>query len=85
MQVSKTLKILDRKSLVERRRSRSDTRAKELEMTRSGLKTLRQALPTIIDVQDRLFGKAGNPGGSLLATLLRLEKKQVSEGDGVEG
>ena len=79
MQISKTLTILERKSLVARRRSSSDTRAKELEVTRSGLKTLRQALPAMIDLQGRLFGEAGRPGGSLLATLLRLEKKQVSE------
>ena len=79
MQLSKTLKILEKKNLVARRRSSADTRAKELEVTRSGLKTLRQALPTMIEVQGRLFGGAGRPGGSLLATLLRLEKKQVSD------
>ena len=78
MQVSQTLKILERKDLLTRRRSSSDTRAKQLEVTRTGLKTLRQALPAMIDVQSRLFGEAGRPGGSLLATLLLLEKKQVS-------
>lgn len=79
MQVSKTLKILEKKNLIARRRSNSDTRAKTLGGTRSGIQTLRQALPRMIEVQGRLFGKAGRPGGSLLATLLRLEKKQVSE------
>ena len=79
MQVSKTLQILEKKKLIARRRSSSDPRAKELEVTQSGLEILRQALPIMIDVQGRLFGEAGRPGGSLLITLLRLEKLQVSE------
>ena len=78
MQVSQTLKMLERKKLVKRRRSNSDTRAKQLQLTRTGLKTLHHALPIVIEVQSRLFGEAGRPGGSLLSTLLLLEKKQVS-------
>lgn len=78
MQVSQTLKILEEKKLVARRRSSSDTRAKELKLTRTGLKILRQALPAMLHVQSRLFGDAGRPGGRLLATLLLLERKQVS-------
>ncbi len=78
MQVSQTLKLLEKKNLVSRRRSSSDTRAKCLELTQAGLKILRQALPAMIEVQTRLFGEAGRPGGNLLTTLLLLEDEQVS-------
>jgi DNA-binding MarR family transcriptional regulator len=78
MQVSQTVKFLERKSFVLRQRSSSDTRANDLEVTRTGLSVLRKALPAMIEVQSRLFGEAGRPGGSLLTMLLRLEKEQVS-------
>jgi DNA-binding MarR family transcriptional regulator len=78
MQISQTLKMLEYKTLVLRERSNSDTRAKHVRLTRNGLDTLRQAFPVVIEVQRRLFGEAGRPGGRLLAALLRLEKEQVA-------
>ena len=78
MQVSQTLKALERKKMVTRRRSQSDTRAKRAEITAIGLHTLRDAMPRVIAVQYRLFGEAGRPGGALLERLLHLESN-VSE------
>ena len=78
MQVSQTLKMLDRKKLVTRRQSRSDTRAKKVEVTPAGFTTLRHAFPAMIEVQGRLFGEAGRPGGSLLAALLLIESRSKS-------
>lgn len=74
MQVSQTLKALEAKKLVSRRISQSDTRAKRVNVTARGLDTLRLALPHVIAVQHRLFGKAGHPGGSLLNALLRIDR-----------
>ena len=73
MQVSQTLKALEAKKMVLRRRSQSDTRAKRVEVTSAGLKALHAALPKVIAVQSRLFGEAGHPGGSLLKELLRVD------------
>ena len=72
MQVSHMLKTLEGKSMVARPRSASDERAKHVEVTADGLKALRHALPLLIELQRRLFGEEGRPGGSLLETLLRL-------------
>jgi len=45
-------------------------------VTRRGLEVLRAAMPLAIAVQRRLFGKEGRPGGVLLETLLRLDRRQ---------
>lgn len=73
MQVSQMLKTLEGKGLVARQRSLSDVRAKHVEVTPAGLSALRRTLPIMIDVQQRLFGEEGRPGGSLLEALVRLE------------
>jgi DNA-binding MarR family transcriptional regulator len=73
MQVSQTLKALETKKMVSRRTSRTDTRAKRVEVTSSGLKTLRVTFPKVIAVQSQLFGEAGLPGGSLLRELTRVD------------
>lgn len=75
MQVSQVLKTLEAKGMVSRQRSASDVRAKHVGVTAAGLEALRDALPLAIDVQQRLFGDEGRPGGSLLAALLRLGDK----------
>jgi DNA-binding MarR family transcriptional regulator len=75
MQISYMVKTLEGKGLISRQSSTSDTRAKLVALTRSGLLVLRQALPRVIDVQSRLFGEEGRPGGSLLSTLLDLDRK----------
>jgi DNA-binding MarR family transcriptional regulator len=74
MQVSQVLKTLEAKGMVARRRNPSDIRAKHVEVTADGLQALREALPLAIEVQVRLFGEEGRPGGSLLAALLRLDR-----------
>ena len=73
MQVSLMLKALEGKAMVTRLRSRSDVRAKHVELTRAGLETLHLALPVAIEVQRRLFGSQGRPGGALLTSLQQVE------------
>ena len=77
MQVSHMLKTLEDKRLVTRARNAADTRAKHIQVTAAGLRALRRALPMGIEVQRRLFGEEGKPGGRLLATLQRLDRMQL--------
>ena len=79
MQVSQILKILEQKRFVARERSKFDSRAKRVKLTRRGLEVLRQSFPIVIEVQGRLFGEAGRPRGSLLTILLRLDSEQVAK------
>lgn len=69
MQVSQVLGTLEDKDMVARARSVTDTRAKCIAVTESGVAALRRAMPLAIAVQERLFGEAGAPGGSLLTAL----------------
>ena len=78
MQVSLMLKALEGKAMVTRLRSRSDVRAKYVELTRAGMETLYRALPIVINVQQRLFGDQGRPGGALLALLQQMEHDRSS-------
>lgn len=77
MQVSLMLKALEAKVLVARPRSRSDTRAKNVEITPEGLARLRAAMPVVIALQRGLFGEAGAPGGALLAELRAVETREA--------
>ncbi len=81
MQVSLMLKALEAKALVTRLRSASDVRAKRVEVTAAGVTALRRALPLVNEVQGRLFGDAGRPGGGLLAALLRVEEEELPSKD----
>ena len=72
MQVSHMLKTLEGKGLVARPRDPSDVRTKRVEVTAAGLEALRRGKPVVIDVQRRLFGAEGAPGGDLLKALLRV-------------
>ncbi len=81
MQLSQMLKVLENKGLISRERSLSDARAKEIAITRSGLKTLGKALPEAIDVQARLFGEEGRPGGSLHKKLLNIDHRFADSND----
>ena len=74
MQLSQMLKVLEDKALVSRQRSTLDGRAKQVAITKSGLQALRQALPLAIEVQERLFGERGRPGGSLHEMLLAVDR-----------
>ena len=70
MQVSHMLKTLEGKGLVARPRDPADVRTKRVEVTAAGVEALRRGKPVVIDVQSRLFGAAGRPGGVLLNSLL---------------
>lgn len=86
MQVSLMLKTLEAKGLVTRSRPVADGRAKLVAVTTAGLAALRRALPSVIDVQARLFGDDGRPSGGLLTALLRIDgqaKRPVAD-DGVQ-
>jgi len=74
MQVSNVLKALEQKEMIIRTREVGSGPAKAVVLTDQGLQRLRQALPLVIEVQYRLFGDDGRPGGSFLAALLRLEQ-----------
>jgi DNA-binding MarR family transcriptional regulator len=69
MQVSLMLKALEAKQLVHRERLRRAAPAKQVALTEAGLVALREAMPRLIEVQARLFGPAGQPGGGLLRML----------------
>jgi DNA-binding MarR family transcriptional regulator len=75
MQVSLMLKALEEKGMITRPPSVSNVRAKRIEVTSAGVTVLRRALPLAIEVQRRLFGEDGRPGGRLLTALLRLDDK----------
>ena len=79
MQVSQVLKALEAKGMVARPRSIADTRAKRIEVTETGVASLRHAMPLAITVQERLFGKAGAPGGSLLAALAKADARSSEQ------
>jgi DNA-binding MarR family transcriptional regulator len=73
MQVSNVIKALETKRLVRRTVSPVNPLAKCVAVTKPGLAALRTALPLVIEVQARLFGDAGRPGGSLLEALVRID------------
>ena len=73
MQVSLLLKTLEAKGMVERSRDVSDPRSKRIGITAQGVEALRLAMPIGIEVQRRLFGEAGRPGGWLLKALAAIE------------
>jgi DNA-binding MarR family transcriptional regulator len=75
MQVSLMLKALEDKAMIARTPSASNVRAKQIEVTSAGVTVLRRALPIAIEVQRRMFGEDGGPGGKLLTALLRLDNK----------
>ena len=70
MQISLMVKTLEAKGLVNRSRQ---ARTKRIELTAAGLEVLYRAKPVVIDVQRRMFGEAGAPGGQLLRSLLEVE------------
>lgn len=69
MQVSHMLKALERKCLVSRCQSPADVRSKLVMPTEHGIDTLREALPLVIEVQQRVFGESK----ALLSLLLSIE------------
>ena len=79
MQVSQTIKILETKQMVLRLVSDSDARAKRIEITKAGLRSLRIALPKVIAVQAAIFGDSGKPGGDVLNQLLQISSHLPGE------
>ena len=74
MQVSHVVKALDAKGLVTRTPSPGNALAKRVAITPAGLDALRAALPLGIEIQARLFGEEGRPGGRLLAMLVDVDR-----------
>ena len=74
MQVSLVLKALERKGMIRRARRRGAARV--VSVIRRGLEVLRAAMSLAIAVQRRLFGQDGRPGGVLLETLVRIDRRQ---------
>ncbi len=75
MQVSLMLKALEKKRMVIRSRSSADTRARSVDVTQTGLEALRQAFPIVISIQQKMFGEAGAPGGTLHRALQNVEER----------
>lgn len=61
--------------MVVRPRSQPDVWAKRIEVTQAGAAALRRALPITVDVQRRLFGDEGRPGGNLLTAFLNFDSE----------
>jgi len=79
MQVSTVPRALEHKRMILRTPAADNALAKRVSITASGLDTLRDALPLVVDVQERLFGPEGRAGGSLLSLLLRISRKTAAE------
>ncbi len=75
MQVSLMLKALETKGMVARSRLASDSRAKRLQITSTGLEALRAAMPRVIAIQRALFGIEGANGGFVLNMLREAEER----------
>ena len=82
MQVSLMLKALEAKGLISRERDPAHVRAKRVAITATGSATLRRALPQMIELQHRLFGEEGRPGGRVLEELLALEERATTAPNG---
>lgn len=74
MQVSNVLKALEHKGAIHRTPAPNNTLAKNVGITVTGLSSLKQAIPIVIEVQARLFGDQGRPGGDLLSSLLEIDR-----------
>ena len=78
MQVSLMLKALEAKGLIARERDPAHVRAKRVAITPAGAAALRRALPRMVQLQRRLFGEEGLPGGRVLVELLELEERAAT-------
>ena len=58
------------------------SRSKRVELTSAGLKSLRKAMPIAIEVQRKLFGESGQPGGALLRTVRQVHGNMPEETGG---
>ncbi|WP_205583935.1 hypothetical protein [Neorhizobium sp. NCHU2750] len=67
------LKALEAKAMITRVPCREPATAKRVEITSSGLASLRIAMPIAIGVQREMFGADGEIGGPLLCALRHVE------------
>lgn len=79
VQLSQMLKALEEKNMVSRTTSDTDIRAKDIIVTTAGAERMRTALPVVIEVQRRLFGDEGMPGGKLLETFHSVHQRMMQE------
>lgn len=81
MMVSKVLRLLESKGLVVRPAHPTDARAHHVVLTASGLRLVERAVPAVMQVQDRFFGRLGQERvehlGAILDELLRLEGNPI--------
>lgn len=82
MTVSKVLRLLERKGLIERPVHPNDPRARHLLPTQAGLAVLARAVPAAIEAQRAYFGALGPEGqeqlSRLLDRLLRLDNNPIA-------
>ncbi len=74
MQVSNVLKALEQKAMIKRTPAPGIALAKQVAITSAGIAAIRSALPPVIEVQERLLGEEGRPGGALLQLLVRVDQ-----------
>ena len=72
MQISNVLKALELKGMIGRSPAPGNALAKQVAITADGITAVRNALPRVIEVQERVFGERGRPGGALLELLVQL-------------
>lgn len=83
MQLSNVLKALEQKEAIVRTPAPVNALAKHVGITSAGLSSLQTALPIVIEIQARLFGDEGLPGGSLLNALVLIDRGAVAAPDAV--
>ena len=76
MLTSNVLKALIKKELIQRREHKTDTRAKIINMTKSGKVTLKKAVKKVEDF-DKLFFRNLENGNSFNSELTKLLKKKT--------
>lgn len=75
MTVSQVLKLLLKKSLVERREHPQDSRAKVVFLTDAGRERMNQALPLVEEIDQDYFGQLDNQLAVFNQLLIKLEER----------
>jgi DNA-binding MarR family transcriptional regulator len=70
MQMSQIVRMLEAKGLIVRKAPSAASRLRHAEITRKGLAALAKAMPIALDIQNKMFGAPGRPGGKLHQALL---------------
>lgn len=84
MMVSKVLRTLEERKLVERRAHHSDTRSRSLFITNKGMELLRAASPVLLQTEAAFFEALGKKEKNLqkrFAKLLRFHSGQAGSAD----